>query len=70
MNYARTFGDDPAVPASGPAIPWVWILIAAAAAFFLLGGKAKSRSSRSIQRQMDWEDEQEGRRMRKLREKK
>ena len=69
MNY---FGDDVAAPSvGGSTIPGVWILVAGAFAFFLFSDRKAARSQkRATQRRMDWEDEQEGRRMRKLREKK
>jgi hypothetical protein len=40
---------------------------AAALALYFVFKPGKARSKKSIQRQMDWEDEQEGRRLRKLR---
>jgi hypothetical protein len=67
MNY---FGDDVAAPSVGGST-MVWILVAGAFAFFLFSDRKAARSQkRATQRRTDWEDEQEGRRMRKLREKK
>jgi hypothetical protein len=67
MNYTRTYGDD-ATPAPS-SMPSYLIWGAAALALYLVFKPGKARSTKSIQRQMDWEDEQEGRRMRKRRKK-
>jgi hypothetical protein len=67
MNYTRTYGDEAApAPSSTPSY-LIWG--AAALALYLVFKPGKARSKKSIQRQMDWEDEQEGRRLRNLRKK-
>jgi len=66
MNYTPTFGDE-AAPAQPSSTSSYLMWGAAALALYFVFKPGKARSKKSIQRQMDWEDEQEGRRLRKLR---